>query len=289
VAPFVPPPSVETQKRELGRMIAAARTAAGLTQGQLARLVSYTQANISKYENARLGVPPEQLKNIIKALEVDEPTAARMNSLNEASSAGRVHAERRLNATPQWFREVVALEAVAAKMYSWTGERMPGLLQSESYMLEQFQAYRRADVDDAVFERKSRARIFANHPDRTYKFVLSQSAIERLVRSRTENPFMALDQLKHMLQLAERYPSLVIRVVPFEVAVHVDPDFTILQFDHAEPDFAYSESAGGVHRSKPDHLTDYLRAWAAVSSSALSAQASLDLLRSAAARCERSL
>jgi hypothetical protein len=143
-------------------------------------------------------------------------------------------------------------------------------------------------VDDAVYERKSRARIFAKHPDRAYEFILSESAIERLIRSRTENPFVALDQLKHLIRLAGEHESLVIRVVPFAAAVHVDPDFTILKFDQGDPDFAYSESASGVHRSKPDNFGEYVQAWAAIQSVALSAEASVAFLRDAVARCERS-
>lgn len=272
-------PSVETQQRELGTMISAARKRLGLTQADFGRLVGYTQANISKLENAHLGMQREQLDAFIKALKVTDADAAIMRGLNAAASASGIWSGRRLVATPLWFRDILAAEQEAATVRSWTGERISGQLQCESYMLTLFQKAGRRDIDDAVYERGQRSRVFSIHPDREYEFLLSESALLQLTRTRKISPFVVLDQIKHMLNLTITHPGVAIRFIPFGELPYLPLDMTIFRFGNGAKDFAYGETPQGVQKSAADTFQNsYLDRWASLSAAALSPEESQELL-----------
>ncbi|WP_328608842.1 helix-turn-helix transcriptional regulator [Amycolatopsis sp. NBC_00345] len=260
-------------------MISAARKRLGLTQAGFGRQVGYTQANISKLENARLGMPEDLLETFIKALKVTGAEAAEMRRLNASARTAGVWSGRRLVATPLWFRDILAAEHEAATVRSWTGERISGQLQCESYMLTLFQKAGRRDIDDAVYERGQRSRVFALHPDREYEFLLSESALLQLTRTRKISPFVVLDQVKHMLNLTTTHPGVAIRFVPFGELPHLPLDLTIFRFGNGAKDFAYGETPQGVQRSSADTFqTCYLDRWASLSGAALSPEESRELL-----------
>ena len=262
-------PSVETQRGRLRRLLKEARKALGMTQGQLGEKINYGQPSISKFEKSEAALPPSTLERLISGLEVDPATAAEMRALNEASEPARVYSEYRLTATPTWFRAMLEAEAEAQEVLSWTGERMNGQLQVESYMLEQFMVYRRTDVYEAVHERKQRSRLFEEHPDRSYRFIFSQATLKRLIHAPTVNAFVALDQVKHLLKLIDTYDNVSIRILPWAVPVHVGgPEQVIFRFADRGP-FAYGETTDGVKQSSKDNFDAFVKAWDSVSSVAL--------------------
>lgn len=278
--------SVEAQLVELGKILVAARVEGGLTQGELGDALGYTQPNISKMERGRTRIHPHLLDKWIEVLGIDSAEAERMRRYNQPARADRVWNARRLAASPAWFHPVFEAEQEAAIILKWTGERISGMLQTEDYMMEQFQAYGRTDVNNAVHERKLRAKLLDDHPERTYKFILSESAVHRLTRAHTDNPFVALGQVRHLLHLARNHPGATIRFVPFENGpLHVGPDFTILQFANTKLDRSFAETSNGAQSFMNDtetYDTD-LESWESLSSVALSAEESAILLEEAEA------
>ncbi|WP_406636687.1 Scr1 family TA system antitoxin-like transcriptional regulator [Amycolatopsis sp. WGS_07] len=278
--------SVEAQLVELGRILVAARVERGLTQGELGDVLGYTQPNISKMERGKTRIHPHLLDKWIDVLAIESAAAETLRHYNQASRADRVWNARRLAASPAWFHPVFEAEQEAAIILKWTGERISGILQTEDYMMEQFQAYGRTDVTNAVHERKLRAKLLEDFPDRTYKFILSESAVCRLTKARTDNPYVALGQVRHLLDLARNHPGATIRFVPFEKGpLHVGPDFTILQFANNALDRSFAETSNGVQVFKADtetYETD-LQSWESLSSVALSAEESAILLEEAEA------
>ncbi|WP_326566412.1 helix-turn-helix transcriptional regulator [Amycolatopsis rhabdoformis] len=264
--------------RELGSLIKQARIDRGLKQVDVGEKILYTQPVISRIENGR-HLQPHILDQLVTILEVDPRVAAKMRRLNESSTAHR--GEARLKATPKWFRDIVAAEQDAAQVLSWTGERISGQLQCESYMLEQFAAHGRKDVDDAVAERLDRGELLTRYPERSYDFLLSESALLRVVRARTVNPFVALDQIKHLVRLTEDHPWVRIRFVPFDAGLYVPPDLTIFKFAGDQGNFSYGETSNGIQRSSCETFRTDLHAWESLSRQALSGEQSRELLEQA--------
>jgi transcriptional regulator with XRE-family HTH domain len=263
-------------------MISAARKKLGLTQAEFGKLVGYTQANISKLEHAHLGMQPDQLEKFIQALKITDADAAIMRGLNTTASVAGVWSGRRLVATPSWFRNILGAEQEAATVRSWTGERISGQLQCESYMLTLFSTAGRSNIDDAVYERAQRARVFERYPDRQYEFLLSESALMQLTRTRKLGPYVVLDQVKHMLNLTTKHPGVTIRFVPFGELPHLPLDLTVFRFTNGAKDFAYGETPQGIQLSEDDNFqSSYLDRWASLSSAALSREESRELLEHA--------
>ncbi|MEV6823354.1 Scr1 family TA system antitoxin-like transcriptional regulator [Amycolatopsis sp. NPDC051102] len=274
-----------TQRRELGNLIKAARTAAGMSQDDLSDACRYAQAHISKMERG-LRVSEYVLEAILSVLDVEPTTAELMRTLNIVNSKG-ARSRRRHVATPRWFTPILDAELDATTIHAWTGERLKGLLQSEAYMIEQFTAHGRTTaLDDAVFERRERADIFPANPERHYEFITSESAVERLLLSKTTDPLVAVDQIKHLIQLPAKHRCVIIRIVPFMNALYVPPDFTILGFKDDNLNFGHTETVYGVVKkdAKTTEYKEFTDNWRIVNDAALNATASMELLHQALRR-----
>jgi transcriptional regulator with XRE-family HTH domain len=273
-----------TQRRELGILIKTARTATGMSQDELSDACKYAQAHISKVERG-LPVSEHVLDAILGVLQIDASTAARMRSLNLVNSkSARLH--HRHVATPRWFIPILDAELDATTIRGWTGERLKGPLQSEAYMVEQFNAHGRTNLDDAVFERRRRAEIFSANPGRHYEFAISESAIERLLLSRTMDSLVAADQIKHLIHLQARHPCVTVRIVPFANALYVPPDFTIMEFEDVKLNFGYTETLYGVVKKEvaTPEFKQFTDTWQIVDDTALNTEASIELLDGALRR-----
>jgi len=281
-----PPPSLRTQRSRLGARILRWRAERGLTQAELADAIGCKQPKVQKIESGKAGTRPEDLEKIVDALRIPPADAALLRELNQANDASARRAERRM-ITPHWFREILAKEQAASEILSWTGNRVPGLLQSEYYMLAQFQAGRQERVTDRVAERKARQRMF-DGPGPRVVFMLEYSCIEKLVFGVKTS--VALDQLEHMVRLLETRPTADIRILPRDAAAYPDEDFTILRF--AQPDladFAYQESKVKLITVPEDQegFASYEESWEAQLASTLTREQSLLFLKEWASRCAR--
>lgn len=280
-----PPLSDRTQRTRLGIRIRACREDRGITQKQLAAEVGCSQPKIQKIEAGKTGTPQPDLENIIRALSIDPDTAAELRRLNHSGTPGRRRTDRRF-AAPSWFRPILYQEADAVEMLSWTGERMPGLLQSEDYMRAQFRSRDRDRVAERVAERLGRQQIFGRRPDARYVFLISEGCVLRTRKHLA--PAVALAQFEHLTTLLHQHEGIDLRVVPFSAAAHVDTDFTILRFDPGEvPDFAYTEDPDrlNVTRATDDTFALYEESWAALLAVALPRTDSLAWFTELAHQC----
>jgi transcriptional regulator with XRE-family HTH domain len=117
----------------IGQHIRQQRTAAGLSQAQLAARVGLTTQQVHKYERGETGIPVARLQHIAEALEVRMATlfgedAATPSQPAEAMSARRViEASRHIAAIPDG-RVVMAFNKLAravAAQDAQPGERTP--------------------------------------------------------------------------------------------------------------------------------------------------------------------
>jgi transcriptional regulator with XRE-family HTH domain len=260
--PSSPPDDTEL-RQQLGLEVRALRKRAGLTQGQLAERARYHQTVISRLEKGyRLSFAV--LHQIVPHLEATEEEQAGLLRLNGVNDRGREKQKPDLTGSgAPWFHRILTREPSATRILSWTGERLKGLLQAESYMIAQYVEHDVVNIANAVTERTARTiRAFTENPGCHYEFLISESAVERVVQCRTVNEYVAVDQLKHLLHLGKRNPKIDIRVVPFANRLHVDPDFTIMEFAEPEPALGYSDHLGTLITTDPggldlDHLYDH--------------------------------
>jgi Domain of unknown function (DUF5753) len=179
---------------------------------------------------------------------------------------------------PYWFRTFTDLEPAAAEILSWHGERIPGPLQSEHYMLKQFSEARATDVTSLVRNRLERKQVFDIKRAPYCRFVLGEAVFRRIPGG--PSPSVALDQVEHLIELGKTYPRVSIHVLPFETRLaYVPNDFTIMRFSEATKDFAFVEhAAGGIYIDDDADFELFVDAWDRLRGAALERSETVEFL-----------
>jgi transcriptional regulator with XRE-family HTH domain len=252
--------TVTSRRRQLGNEIRRARVAAGMTQQDVAALLGCGQAKINKIEAGAVSVKQADLKQMVDAFGVTKTEADVLIELARASGQRGQWSGYR-SAVPHWFRTFTDLESTASEILSWHGERIPGPLQSEHYMLKQFSEARATDVTALVRNRLERKQVFDLKRPPYYRFILGEAAFRRMPGG--PSPSVALDQVQHLLELEKSYPRTFIHVLPFDTRLSFVPnDFTIVRFSDTTKDFVFVEhAAGGVYIEDEDDFELFVDAW----------------------------
>ncbi|HET6290112.1 MAG TPA: Scr1 family TA system antitoxin-like transcriptional regulator [Amycolatopsis sp.] len=267
----------ETDRGHLGELLKVARERAGMKQVEARALISKSQSTMAKIEAGKTSISHQALERLIDAYQPPEGDVSTMRALwKKANSPARLRQGRRID-TPVWFRGVLKKEQLAAEMWAWTGERIHGLLQCESYMVDQFGGDGLGpEISPRLLQRRKRQRLFEDE-GKGFVFLLSEAALDRLC-GQTDHRHVVVDQLKHMIDLAGR-GNITIRVVSHGSAAYVDPDFIILRRTDGDRDSAYSEYLTNVNWANARELRTYHEAWAALLSIATSPEDTLADLR----------
>jgi transcriptional regulator with XRE-family HTH domain len=274
-----PVPGTATSLRiRLGNEIRSARLAAGLTQVEVADLLGCKQGKINKIEDGTVGVKQSDLETMLTAFQVGTATADLMREL-AASSDQRGEWSGYRSAVPAWFRTFTSLEQAASEIFGWYGERIHGALQSEHYMLTQFKVAGNTNVTELVRNRRDRRRVFDLKPPPSHRFILGEGAFRRMPGG--PNPGVALDQVQHLISLAEKHPDVSIHVLPFEADLpYVPNDFTIMRFTDGTPNCAFVEHvAGSTKIENESQFKQFVEAWDQLRGPALEKNQTLDFLR----------
>jgi transcriptional regulator with XRE-family HTH domain len=278
-----PVPGTATSLRiRLGNEIRSARLAAGLTQVEVADLLGCKQGKINKIEDGTVGVKQVDLEMMLDAFHVGAATAELMREL-AASSDQRGEWSGYRSAVPAWFRTFTSLEQAASEIFGWHGERLHGALQSEHYMLTQFKAAGNTNVTELVRNRRDRKRVFELKPPPSHRFILGEGAFRRMPGG--PNPGVALDQVQHLIDIAETHQDVSIHILPFEARLpYVPNDFTIMRFTDGTPNCVFVEHvAGSVKIENETQFKQFVEAWDQLRGPALEKHQTLEFLRELAA------
>jgi transcriptional regulator with XRE-family HTH domain len=253
--------TVTSRRRQLGNEIRRARVAAGMTQQDVATLLGCGQGKINKIETGAVSVKQSDLKQMLDAFAVTKTEADVMTELARSSGGQRGQWSGYRSAVPHWFRTFTDLEPAASEILSWHGERIPGPLQSEHYMLKQFSEARTTDVTALVRNRLERKQVFDLKRPPYYRFILGEAAFRRMPGG--PNPPVALDQVQHLIELGKSYPRTFIHALPFDTRLSFVPnDFTIMRFSDATKDFVFVEhAAGGVYIDDEGDFELFVDTW----------------------------
>ena len=253
--------TVTSRRRQLGNEIRRARLAAGMTQQDVAELLGCGQGKINKIETGAVSVKQSDLKQMLDAFGASRTEADMMTELARTSGQRGQWSGYR-SAVPHWFRTFTDLEPAASEILSWHGERIPGPLQSEHYMLKQFSEARATDVTALVRNRQERKQVFDLKRPPYYRFILGEGALRRMPGGGPSSS-VALDQVQHLLDLERRYSRTFIHILPFDTRLsYVPNDFTIMRFADATKDFVFIEhAAGGVYIDDEGDFELFVDAW----------------------------
>ncbi|OZM73331.1 transcriptional regulator [Amycolatopsis antarctica] len=270
--------TVTSRRKQLGNELRHARTAVKLTQQQVAAVLGCTQGKINKIESGAVGVKLGDVRTMLDTFGIGGDEAETLLDLARAAAGQRGNWSGYRAVVPHWFRTFTDLEPAAAEIMTWHGERIPGPLQSEHYMLKQFSEAGVTDVTALVRNRLDRKAVFDQQQPPYYRFIVSESALRRAPGGRA--PAVMLDQVEHLMTLAAR-ERIYVHVLPFEARLASVPnDFTIMRFPDRTRDFVYIEhSAGGLYLDDVKDFQLFVDAWDRLRGAALEQHESRQFLK----------
>ena len=241
--------SPTVKRRRLAAELHVCREQAGLTIDDVAQLLEWSAAKISRIENARVRVLPRDVKHLLRIYRVKEdgPDWDLLVTLaREAHQKGWWHAYG--DAMPESLKTLVGLEAAATALRTYESECVPGLLQTEDYARAIVRAGLSAGADDDIERyvavRMARQTRLTQSPASELWAVIGEGSIRRQVGGVT----VMRAQLTRLLE-ASYLPTVTLQVMPFGVGAHAGMagSFLLLSFpEPADPDVVYASYSTGT-------------------------------------------
>ncbi len=215
-----------------GAELRRARVAAGMSQEQLGRELSFSGDLVSKVETCDRTPAPSFAAGCDRVFPHLDGLFTRLMEL----------ARRWDGPYPQWFRDWVEAERVATSLRWWEPMLVPGLLQTPDYARAILGAGpdTTADMlDDLVNARMARQGILDQPRPPEMWVLVDEAVLHRLIGSHK----IMYDQLLHLADASCRQ-HITVQVVPAEAGAHAGllGAFILAGFDSA-PSILYAETA----------------------------------------------
>ncbi|XVV04088.1 helix-turn-helix domain-containing protein [Actinosynnema sp. CA-248983] len=275
------------RRLQLGHELRHLREQAGETIEAAAALLERSTSSISRLELGETSLKQRDLAALLdfyrsKIADLED-TSWLLELAKGNEQRGRWSGYRSVYA--KHFRVAVDLERDASGIHTYQNEIAPGLLMTEEYMRALFTDSEARALDqtiaDAIRARLERQEVLTKPDAPEVGFVLSESAIRRVVGGRK----VMAGQLDHLIQVAE-LPNVQLQVMPFEARTPVAPVYNFTMFRvpsarRASPlDFVYiEEHTDGHYLDDPKDVDAYSTLWNRLVGAALDPVETLDMLR----------
>ncbi|WP_326829599.1 helix-turn-helix domain-containing protein [Streptosporangium sp. NBC_01810] len=238
-----------------GRELRYYRKAAGLTQGELAEKIHFSESLISGVETGHLPASPE----FAEACDF---------ALNTGGALLRLLDWRKGQVFPSWFGKWRDKESAAVTLRTYEPLMVPGLLQTEAY------AHALLGDNEAVTARLERQNILTREKPPTLRCVISETVLNLLVGG----PDVMREQLEHLVAITG--PQLSVQVVPSGyVRSGLLAGFAIATLEDGS-EVAYLETAiRGLTTGDRDDITMTVQRFEAIRIEALPLNMSTDLIK----------
>ena len=272
--------SPTVRRRRIARELRQLRERAGMTLDVAARQLDMSKSNLSRIENAQIGIKPRDVR---AALALYQVTGNDAEALIEIARGAQQRGwwQHYSDVLPEWFEFYVGLEAEAATLRTYEAEAVPGLLQTEAYAREVYRLTAgEEDVDRKVAARLRRQDVLRSDDPVELSVVLNEAVLLRPVGGRA----VMAGQLAHLETVAQ-LPNVTVQVLPFEAGGHpaMNSPYVILTFaDAADAAVVYLENlTTGLALEEAGQVRSYSLVHERLSRLALDPAASLVRLKEA--------
>jgi transcriptional regulator with XRE-family HTH domain len=247
--------SPTVRRRRIARELRQQRERKGLTLDQAARQLDMSKSNLSRIENAQIGIKPRDVRAALALYGVaGDDAEALVEIARGAQQRGWWH--NYSSVLPEWFEFYIGLEAEASSVRTYEAESVPGLLQTEAYAREMFLITAGASEVD----RKVAARIHRQELLRQETTQLSAVLNEAVLLRTVGGADVMSEQLAHLADLSE-LPNVTLQVLPFTAGGHpaMTTPYVILSFaDAPDESIVYLENlTNGQALEEPEHVGGY--------------------------------
>jgi hypothetical protein len=216
------------------------------TGGQVSRSIGWSPTKISRAESGHENIPPSEVEKLLDFYGVEDPLRSRLLELAK-DAAQRGWWEDYADVLNPELLDFIGLEAEAVSILQWQADFIPGLLQTEDYIRQLFDAFRTvatttppSAVDRFVAARMLRQERLTREPELEISAVLDEAVILRGIGDRD----IMRVQLEHLLRVTE-LPNIDLRIMPLKrKTALMTGSFLALRFD--SPSTAEAASLGDV-------------------------------------------
>ncbi|MEU0239508.1 helix-turn-helix transcriptional regulator [Nocardiopsis sp. NPDC006198] len=197
------------RRKTLGRKIAAARSQAGMTQGQVAKALKVVQSTVSAWEKGRRRLPSDRAAELDDLFDSGGAIKRAWNTANEP------------DALPPWYTEVGQLEREATELREYQPLIFPGLIQCESYtrglLADTVPWFSPKEIDQMVTLRMARQEVLERQENRPLvSIVVEEAVLRRAVRG--GQPVL-IEQLTSVIKLIDK-EQIRFQVIPSDAECH---------------------------------------------------------------------
>jgi transcriptional regulator with XRE-family HTH domain len=228
-------------RRELGRLMRALRTDAGMTIDQVATRLLISPSKVSRIETSFRSVPLRDVRDLCDLYQV---TGSQRDYLLELAREGR--RKGWWQSYDLQFAAYIGLEAGATSIKVYHATVVPGLLQTADY------AHAIAThavplggpdrIQQAVDARLRRQRLLTQSNPPQLHVIIDEAALWRIVG----HPAIMKAQLESIVKTAS-LPNVTVQVIPYDAGAYpaLDSSFTILDLPSPMPGIVYVEGLFG--------------------------------------------
>ncbi|MGH3887842.1 MAG: helix-turn-helix domain-containing protein [Pseudonocardiaceae bacterium] len=237
----------------------------------------WSRSKLQRVETRSYAPQPTEVEHLAAVYEVPaDETAVLVRMAREARQKGWWQS----SALPKLTQTIVGLEQAATTVRQFELALLPGLLQTSDYaraLMTTLEPTRPIEVlENLVAARMIRQHVLTGADPLTYEVILS----EAVLRCPVGGNRVMRGQLERLQELIGA-PNISIQVLPFVAGPHpgMEGAFTLLTLPNLAHDVGYVEGpAGSIYLEEQDHVRRCIMRFAVLSSLALSAAESADLI-----------
>jgi hypothetical protein len=262
------------------------RAESGLTRDDVASRLEWHPTKVTRIETGQwTRLNPRDVRDLLDIYRVSDPEQreALVQLARESRQKGWWHSYG--DVLPSEYTHFIGLEAEAASVRTYQQVLVPGLLQAEEYARAVIRAFRPHDdaegTDRRVAVRHQRQQRVTADRSLQLSAVLGEGVVHQLVGDRA----VTAAQLRFLAEVND-LPNVMIQVLPYAAGAHgaMIGSFEILGFpEPIDPDVVYLENmASALFMEEPEDISRYVQVFDYLRATALSPQATSDMLAAAA-------
>jgi transcriptional regulator with XRE-family HTH domain len=231
------PGSPTVRRRRLAAELRGIRESKGKSGDAVAAALKWSPSKISRYERARTGLQPREVKRLLDYYEITGPRRELLLALAE-DAAQKGWWEDFTDILSADYQQFIGLEHEASSISIWHVDVVTGLLQTEAYARHIIRSYSQIEpnapgiIERLVRVRMKRQQALNREPELQLTVVLDESVLRRRIGDES----VMYEQLQRLVHEGDR-PNITLQILPLDAQHTVFAEsFVIFRFgtdDHA--------------------------------------------------------
>ncbi|MBH1932866.1 helix-turn-helix domain-containing protein [Streptomyces sp. AV19] len=277
------------RRRRLGTALREAREAAEITATQAAQTIHSDNTKLSRIETGRHRVTRLELETLFALYEVKDEKLREWLIALAAEGNKRSWWRKHSDKIGPDLKELLSLEADAARITTFQAHVVPGLLQTRNYAAAIIsgcnERLTKEEVEFYVDLRMARQDIFQREEPTRHLVIVYEGVLRQQIGGRR----VLAEQLRHLISLS-RPPEMTIQVIPFSQGAFDGARGSFSMFSYPDPlDFDVVQVEyldGALYLEEDATVKKYQRAIDGLRAAALSSSQSTEMIASIARELE---